>query len=156
MQGSLPKKKSPEPVRIVEVYTGILIEDGRVLAMKRPSKGLLAAMWEFPSAEAPMAPAGTTEGIRLLCAHFQAAGHEVSVDSEWRSLTHTFSHREWRMRIFLCKRMRRNGNTTDRARWLDLKEISETTWAGPHRKVAAWIGEEFGDLLGELLQEKGK
>jgi len=152
VQGLLPKKKSPEPPRIVEVYSGILIEDGRVLAMKRPAKGLLAGMWEFPSAEAAAATDTTGGGIQLLCARFRAAGREVTVDSQWRTLTHTFSHREWRMRVFLCQASPMAGPMVDCASWMDAERIREATWAGPHRKVAAWVGEEFR----ELLQEKGK
>lgn len=144
IQGLLPKKKSPEPVRIVEIYTGILIADGRILTIKRPPRGLLAGMWEFPSAERTAAPADKIEGIALLCARYQAIGHEVSVDSEWRSLTHTFSHREWRMRIFICSAKRKNDKIIDGVQWMDRVQMSEATWAGPHRKVAAWIGEEFG------------
>ena len=141
VQGSLPRKKSSLPVRIVEVYTGILIADGRVLAMKRPAKGLLAGMWEFPSAE----------GIELLEARFQATGHEVSLEPEWFSLTHTFSHREWRMRIFHCKAPRIQKKTADGTRWMGRDELQTAIWAGPHRKVAARVDKEFG----ELLQEKG-
>ena len=142
VQGSLPKKKSPAPVQIVEVSSGILIENGSVLAVKRPAKGLLAGMWEFPSAE----------GLQPLCARFQELGREVSVASEWRVLKHTFSHREWRMRIFLCRAVQLPDTTTEGARWMDRKQLAEATWAGPHRKVAAWVAAEFS----ELLYEKGK
>jgi len=141
VQGSLPLKKSPSPVRIVEVYTGILIAGGRVLAMKRPPKGLLAGMWEFPSAE--------TTG--QLAALFQVTGHEVTLEPEWFSLTHTFSHREWQMHIYLCQAMRIQEKTADGTRWMDRDELQKAIWAGPHRKVAARVDKDFG----ELLQEKG-
>ena len=141
IQGSLPRKKSPLPIQLVEIYTGIIIIGGRVLAMKRPSKGLLAGMWEFPSAET----------IELLEARFRATGYEVSLEPEWFSLTHTFSHREWQMRIFHCKAMRIQEKTADGARWMDRDELQTAIWAGPHRKVAARVDKEFG----ALLQEKG-
>lgn len=144
VQGSLPKKKSPQPIQIVEVYTGLLIADGRILTMKRPSKGLLAGMWEFPSVEATVIPTDTMEGMALLCSRYQETGHEVSVDSEWRSLIHTFSHREWRMRIFFCSAKQKNDKIIDGVQWMDRVQVSEATWAGPHRKVASWIGEELG------------
>lgn len=145
VQGSLPKKKIQEPPRVVEIYTGILIVDRKVLAMKRPPKGLLASMWEFPSIEGKTANT-ETEGDQLLCRRFRDMGVEISIDSAWRSLTHVFSHREWRMRIFLCQAMEVNGITTDDTRWMDRKQMSEVSWAGPHRKIAAWVFEEFGEL----------
>ncbi len=151
-QGSLPKKKKPAPLKIMEVFSGILIEEGRILALKRPSRGLLAGMWEFPSAEIVSSPDAATEGVRLLGERFREAGHEVSIDSEWCALTHTFSHREWRIRVFLCRERQGNGKTATGARWMGHQQIMETNWAGPHRKLAVQVCEAFG----ALLREKGK
>ena len=151
VQGSLPKKKIPAPLRIVEIYTGILIMDGRVLAVKRPPRGLLAGMWEFPSIVETEASDAPREAGQLLCKRFREMEIELSVDSLWRSLTHVFSHREWRMSIFLCRATQGKGTETDVVRWMDRKQMSEVSWAGPHRKIAAGINEEFG----KQMMEKG-
>jgi len=73
------------------------------------------------------------------------------LEPEWFSLTHTFSHREWQMHIYLCQAMRIQEKTADGTRWMDRDELQKAIWAGPHRKVAARVDKDFG----ELLQEKG-
>ncbi|MHC1761355.1 MAG: A/G-specific adenine glycosylase [Negativicutes bacterium] len=151
VQGLLPKKKPSAPPRVIGIVTGILIVDKRVLAVKRPAKGLLAGMWEFPSVEGEE-PDPVTEGAQLLYRHFRDMGIEVAVESPWDSLTHVFSHREWRLRIYRCQALRGSVQTTDAVRWMDREQMSQVSWAGPHRKIAARIMDEG---FGEQLLEKG-
>lgn len=147
-QGTLPNKKRAAPVRIVEVYTGILLADGKVLAVRRPAKGLLAGMWEFPSIEFAGMP---DDPFLMLKECFQELGQTVQIGDEWLTLTHVFSHREWRMRIFLCSPATIEKTVTDAAGWMDERRLREAVWAGPHGKAAIRVLEEFG----ELLKEKG-
>ena len=138
LQALLPKKKSLPPPRIVEVLTGILIADDRVLAVKRPANGLLAGMWEFPSVE--KADAGVTlPEEQLLFTRFSSLGQEVTVNAKERELTHIFSHREWRMRIFSCRAIRVAEPLPENALWVDKEQLSKLIWAGPHRKLAAEV-----------------
>jgi len=51
LQTVLPRKKALVVPRVVQVYSGILIEEGRVLVVRRPESGILAGMWQFPSIE---------------------------------------------------------------------------------------------------------
>ena len=149
VQNSLPRKKASEPPRLVNVYTGILTAAGRVLAVKRPPRGLLAGMWEFPSAE--VAATETVDGISLLQRRFLELGQHVAIGSEWRSLTHTFSHRQWRVRTFFCQALPGQGEDIGPACWLDRSQLLSLNWAGPYRQIAAQAGEE----LGKQSSEKG-
>ena len=49
-----PKKETPHYVHAA----GVIVKDGKVLLAKRPSKGLLGGMWEFPN--------GRVTGNRLM------------------------------------------------------------------------------------------
>ena len=75
-------------------------------------------------------------------------GIEVAVESPVDSLTHVFSHREWRMRIYRCQALRGSVLTTGTVRWMDREQMAQVSWAGPHRKIAARLIEEG---LGEYL-----
>jgi A/G-specific adenine glycosylase len=147
VQGDLPRKKVPDPVKIVPVYTGILIDAERVLAVKRPPQGLLAGMWEFPSVETVEA-AGAQD---KLAERFRELGCEVEVEVEWFTLKHTFSHREWQMRFFLCQGMQRLEPSFSGGEWMDCERVQTAIWAGPHRKAAARVVKK----IGELSQKKG-
>ena len=88
-----PEKKA----RPVEKRTVLVITDGeRVLLHRRPEKGLLAGMWEFPGVTGELSPAAAKK----------AAAGILRRESEEKGLhakrlpdsRHVFSHVEWEMR----------------------------------------------------------
>ncbi len=63
----------------------------RVLLHKRPSKGLLAGLWELPNVDGHGAPSLPLDGLTQV--------------SEWMPLAdsrHVFSHIEWHMKGYVC------------------------------------------------------
>ena len=69
-----PKKSPPKPPKFKFLVAGILIDQGKVLLRKRPSQGLLASMWEFPTVENL-----EDQGNQALEAYFSEAGLEVEI-----------------------------------------------------------------------------
>ena len=91
LQQTLPvvEKKAP---RRVEKRTVLLVrlEDGRILLHRRPAKGLLAGLWEFPNAEGHL----TEDQVRTWC-----GTHGLTVDTirPLPAARHIFTHLEWDM-----------------------------------------------------------
>lgn len=48
IQGKLPLRRKSKPIPSVEAVIGVISKKGRVLIAKRPAKGLLGGLWEFP------------------------------------------------------------------------------------------------------------
>lgn len=137
-QQSLPVKapsKAPVPVK---VYTGILTAGEKILAVRRPDQGILAGMWEFPSAETA-ADDSPERGMDALAATFGRLGQSVAIGEEWRNLSHVFSHRKWNMRIFVCEGLTVVDSVPAGAMWVDRQDMDKVIWAGPHRQIADWL-----------------
>ncbi len=143
-QTVLPRKKIAAAPRVVQVYSGILIVAGRVLAVRRPDSGILAGMWQFPSIEAFADVEDESSLKNELVAHFAELGQIVGLQSEWRRLTHVFSHREWKIRAFRVESRRSDKKVSPDKKWLTGPELKPGLWAGPHRKLAAWLSAELG------------
>ncbi len=143
VQAELPKKKINEAPRAVQVYTGILITNGRVLAVKRPASGLLAGMWQFPAVEFLASEVAASEWQAALLEQFSQLGQAIQVHAEWRQLNHVFSHREWKLRAFHCQSTSLDFADRPAARWLAKPEIKTLNWAGPYRKLAAGLQDEL-------------
>lgn len=83
--------KSGKKARRIEERTILLIQDGeRVAIQKRPSKGLLAGLYEFPNLEGHLTEEEVLKYIeekQLMSLHIKPL-HEAK---------HIFSHVEWRM-----------------------------------------------------------
>ncbi len=91
LQDVIPRR-TPKKRRRVEERTILLIEaDGRVAIRKRPKKGLLASLYEFPGLEGRLSADEVrrelAENASCLCLEIEPAGEA----------RHIFSHVEWHM-----------------------------------------------------------
>ena len=83
--GQLPVKAAKKE-RVIEERTVFLIfHDGQVALRRRPDRGLLAGLWEFPNEIAPAGDALKRWGICPQTVHSAGTGK------------HIFTHKEWRM-----------------------------------------------------------
>ena len=83
--GSLPVRSPKKPRRQEDRVVFLLFREGRVALRKRPDRGLLAGLWEYPNAPAPAEHYLEEQGVVPGSATFGGAG------------THVFTHVEWHM-----------------------------------------------------------
>lgn len=110
------KAKPPRPERRAVAYIeGAGAERGRVLIRQRPKEGLLARMWELPHVQLPetlqafagragAAASADEAAMRFLREKLEAEyGLLVEPVEPMMDAEHTFSHIEWRMRVYRCR-----------------------------------------------------
>lgn len=102
--------KSPKKSRRVEEKTVFVLScEGKYALCKRPDKGLLAGMWQFP--EVP--------GILELPEAMAALGESVKEVYRQVEKNHIFTHIEWKMRGFYMETARQSEAFT----WLSAEQI---------------------------------
>ena len=106
---------------------GLCIREGRVLLHKRPSKGMLASMWEFPMALAEKEEDAKKGLEQLLCG--------TTEDCLW-TYKHVFTHRIWHMKAYPVKEV---AVPEGEYRWFSPEEYREIPLAGPHARLAAFV-----------------
>ncbi|MBQ6020428.1 MAG: A/G-specific adenine glycosylase [Clostridia bacterium] len=113
----LPLKGEKKPRRIEDRVVFVLKCGDRFALRKRPEKGLLAGLWEFPGAAA----ASGTSPERLAVEFAEATGAAPLRVSGQRFYTHIFTHVEWRVTgVFVdC------GEATDALVWATSSELRE-------------------------------
>ncbi|WP_289001160.1 A/G-specific adenine glycosylase [uncultured Megasphaera sp.] len=135
-------KETELPVRLtrkhvpVEEITVVAVADGqRWLLHRRPSKGLLASMWEFPNA------VGAGEaGLEAVQRLVQDLGLSVAIDDQpVGTLRHVFSHKIWQMTIYTAECTGGTLETKEDWQWLDRSCYTDVPWAGPHGKITAMV-----------------
>lgn len=96
LTGELPVRSAKKPRRI-EDRTILLIRDGdRTALCKRPEKGLLAGLYEYPNLPGHLSPEELPEKIRRM-------GFEPLQLTRLEDSKHIFTHIEWHMIAYAVK-----------------------------------------------------
>lgn len=83
--------KAPKKARMIENYTILVIQDAeRTAIRKRPDKGLLAGMYEFPWVEGFRTREEVLEIVKGM-------GYAPIYIKELKKAKHVFTHKEWHM-----------------------------------------------------------
>ena len=93
---ALPVKTGKKPRRIEDRTILIIRDESRIVLCRRPEKGLLAGMYEFPNLEGHLTPEEAIEAVRgmhLSPLHIRQA----------QKAKHIFSHVEWHMEAYVVR-----------------------------------------------------
>jgi len=107
-------KKQAKKKRMIEKKTILIIQDENKSALhKRPSKGLLAGLYEFPNLE------GHQTEKRVL-AYLKEIGLEVLRIKKLEASKHIFSHKEWHMIAYQIKvdELAPKGSQLEKENWI--------------------------------------
>ena len=98
-QSEFPVKKAARPTRTYPIVVGVIYKDGKILIQRRPPKGLLGGLWEFPGGKIKD---GETPEAALIREIRKEVGIEVSVDAELTRLKHAYTHFKINLICFIC------------------------------------------------------
>ncbi|MCQ2010840.1 MAG: A/G-specific adenine glycosylase [Sporolactobacillus sp.] len=130
-----PVKSGKAKPRLLH-YAVLLIQDeqGRYLIERRPDKGLLAGLWQFP-----MMALDEYEDSEQQESYVQDRyGCEVSPAEQTFSYMHRFSHLIWDLTLRIGKSSAHN-QLRERQRWAGLDELESYPFPVSHQKVIEWI-----------------
>ena len=142
-QEVIPESKA-RVVKDIDVAVGILKKNGRYFIQRRPSKGLLADLWEFPGGkieenEAP-APALAREFKEEL-------GVEVDSINPFMHARHTYTQFRVRLHVFFCK-SKSSIREDATHKWVRLPELLKYPMpSGSAKIVERLLGSNEGDGL---------
>ncbi len=120
-----PKKERPH----VTHAAAVIVKRGRVLLAKRPSRGLLGGMWEFPNA------AVTGDPAEELSATIETAyGFRAQPVGELAVLEHAYTHFSVTVHAFTCELL----SQPDRKelKWVRLSALEDYPMGGIDRRIA--------------------
>lgn len=100
MQQVLPLKTPRLPQPHITVTAAVIQRGGQVLIARRPSKGLLGGMWEFPGGK--LEPAETLEAC-LVREIKEEMGVKILVKAEFGVYQHAYTHFRVTLHAFLCE-----------------------------------------------------
>lgn len=123
----LPVKRPKAPQKEFAAACGLMIREGKFLLHKRPAKGMLASMWEFPM----VLEETEKEARQGLDELLQGKTGEVLWEHK-----HVFTHQIWTMKAYVLK----EGIVPEgEYAFFSSEEWEQVPLAGPHAKLAAFL-----------------
>ncbi|AEG61939.1 A/G-specific adenine glycosylase [Desulforamulus ruminis] len=133
-QQELPLKSKSGRQKKVQRYIAIVQERDRVLMGKRPERGLLGGLWEFPGVEGQ-----NMEDFRQFKKEYNL---EVTPCEHWIDTKHIFSHITWDMKVYRCS-CRPEAIRESPLQWVYIQELHNIA-----------IPTAFQKIREKILQEK--
>ncbi|MGZ4135033.1 MAG: A/G-specific adenine glycosylase [Tumebacillaceae bacterium] len=132
VQEDLPVKEKKKPPRPVDMTAAVLRDGDRVLIRRRPDKGLLAGLWEFPGGER-----GEGETLEQGLRRHLAEAFDIEVEPQrlFAQVEHTFSHLRWDMRVYDCTLISGTVRESEEVRWVSVHELEQYAFPVAHSKV---------------------
>jgi A/G-specific adenine glycosylase len=125
-----PKKEIPHHTHAA----GVIIKNRKVLLAKRPSKGLLGGMWEFPNGRVEGKPDKGLEsaletGYKL----------KVQIGEALGIVKHAYTHFRVTVHAYRCELVSITENET--MKWVNLEELDEYPMGKVDRQIARMLDE---------------
>ena len=117
-----PRKKKAKPLPLHALAAGVVVKRGSILITRRPEKGLLGGLWEFPNG-----PIETRETPDMACLRhlYAMVNLTAEIDTFVARVRHAYTHFKISMDVYACQyvsgRVRLNGPAA--YRWVTLDEI---------------------------------
>ncbi len=115
--------KAPLPHKIIGVAV-IWNDQGKILIDRRPQKGLLGGLWEFPGGK--LEEGETLEDCVAREVQEELA-IEIEVGEKIMTLDHAYTHFKVTLNVFRCKHLTGEPQTIecDEVRWVELNELDQ-------------------------------
>lgn len=120
-----PRKSVPHHVHAA----GVIVRRGKVLLARRPSKGLLGGMWEFPN--------GRVEGDQAgALAQALEAGYRLKVREKEALVVvqHAYTHFKVTVHAFRCELLEMSA--APNLKWVSIEELAEYPMGKVDRRIA--------------------
>jgi A/G-specific adenine glycosylase len=124
-----PRGKVPE----YNVSIAVILKEKRFYIQKRPSKGHLGGLWEFPGGKAE---ANETPEQALLRECREELGTPVEIIKKLAVVRHAYSHFKITMSVFICRLLRDIVKQPEGHpyRWITIDELDQYPFPGANHK----------------------
>jgi len=129
----IPAKRS---YKKIEAVIGIIEKKGKFLIQKRPSKGLLADLWEFPGGKIEV---GETAEKALKREIKEEIGAEIYEEQFLTSVQHSYTQFQVSLHAFACSLKTGPVLDKNRHRWVSLKGLRRFPFPSGSAKVIKFL-----------------
>jgi A/G-specific adenine glycosylase len=131
---SYPPRTIKKTIPHITAISAVIQRDGKVLLNRRPPKGLLGGLWEFPNWKIK-----TKKNLKRQLRENVKEGFElkVKVKSLLGTFQQTYSHFKLTLHFYQCQSS--NPNKNKNGKWILIKNLDQLAMPRIHRRIAEMI-----------------
>jgi A/G-specific adenine glycosylase len=122
----------------IEAVVGVIKESGKYLIQKRPAKGLLAGLWEFPGG---MRKDGETPDVALRRELREELGVEVKAVKFLLKIQHAYTQFEVTLYAYECALQNKPSLQGNSHRWVSLRALKRYPFPSGSAKIVRFLEE---------------
>ena len=135
IQNQIPVVAKKPPIPHFIVTAAILQEESLVLIQRRPQKGLLAGLWEFPGGKMEASDVDLSSCLQREIR--EEIGVEITVGEGFGVFKHAYTHFRITLHAFLCQLETGQQITeTDTLRWVQRSQLASFAMGKVDRQIA--------------------
>ncbi len=134
IQEIIPKPKK-RIIQDLDVAIGILRQGNKYLIQKRPSKGLLADLWEFPGGKVER---GETPQVALKRELKEELDIDIISSRHLMNVRHFYTQFKVNLQVFHCQ-SKSYPQAHPHRKWLPINKLSEYPMPSGSAKIVAWL-----------------
>ncbi|MGD0918201.1 MAG: A/G-specific adenine glycosylase [Thermodesulfobacteriota bacterium] len=138
---SYPPQTIKRRIPHITAVSAVIQMDGKVLLNRRPPKGLLGGLWEFPNWKSEDKK-GLRLGLRLRNYVKKNIGMNVRVKESLGTFRQTFSHFKLTLHVFQCEALDRGA----KEKWVPIQNLHLFPMSRMHRRIAEIIAKKSNEI----------
>jgi A/G-specific adenine glycosylase len=144
IQESLPVRRPRKPLPHHDIAAGVIWRDGQILIARRPPRGLLGGLWEFPGGK--LEPGETLERC-LVREVREELGIKVHVGELLTTVQHAYTHFRITLHAFHCRYLSGQPQAIGCTawKWVTLQELDDYAFPAANHRIIATL--RAGDPL---------
>jgi A/G-specific adenine glycosylase len=133
---SLPRRAPRKPVPHYDIASGLVWRGDHVLIARRPAKGLLGGLWEFPGGKKE---AGESLEEAVVREVKEETGLSVSRPAPFLSIDHAYSHFRITLHLFHCRSPRGTPRplASDEVKFVPVRDLDAYAFPRANRRAIA-------------------
>lgn len=135
IQEKLPVKGAGKRIPERDYVAGVVFLGEKVFIRRRPAKGLLGGLWEFPGGRVDLEGRGRAGEKKIREALRKEIPWPVDQWTSWGRIKHTFTHFKMTLHVFSGGTQRAGGENRPDRKWVGLEELSNYAFSSAHQKI---------------------
>ncbi len=134
VQERYPPAKIRTPTKKITVSAAVIRRNGKIYIQKRPQKGLMGGLWEFPGGKIEKQETPEDGLVREIR---EELGVEVSLKEKFMTVKHSYTQFRVTLHVFLCTltKGRLRPTSCDAWKWVPLAEMDRYPFPAANAKI---------------------